>query len=214
MATNPYFNHLKSRTEQAFYEDLIIENIKNAGIDVYYIPREYFEIDPILGEPKKSTFNSAYKIEVYFKDVTGYGGQGDLMSKFGFMMQNDTRLQLSKKRFLELGIPNRNRPREGDLVFIGDIENNGRGSFTNTFFEITFVEHESPFWQLGKYFTFELQCQLFAYGYERFNTGNAAIDEISTMTNQADINVAINNALATKEQTLVDFSEKNPFGDL
>lgn len=214
MTTNPYFNHLKSKSEQTLYESLVIENIKNAGIDVYYIPREYFEIDPILREPKKSSFNSAYKIEVYFEDVTGYGGQGDLMTKFGLIMQNDTKLKISKKRFLELNIPDRIRPREGDLIFIGDIENNGRGTFTNSFFEITFVEHESPFWQLGKYFTYEVQCQLFTYGYEKFNTGNSAIDEINTMTNQSDIDIAINDALSTKKQTLVDFSEKNPFGDL
>lgn len=214
MATNPYFNHLKSKVEQSFYEDLVIENIKNAGVDVYYIPREYFEIDPILGEPTRSTFNSAYKIEVYFKDVMGYQGQGDLMSKFGLTMQDDTKLEISKKRFEQLGILDRMRPREGDLIYIGDIENNGYGSFTNSFFEITYVEHESPFWQVGKYFTYELQCQLFTYSYEKFNTGNAAIDSMNSITNQSEIDVAINQALKTKEQTLVDFSEKNPFGDL
>ena len=214
MATNPYFNHLKSKTEQSFYEDLVIESIKNAGIDVYYIPREYFEIDPILGEPTRSTFNSAYKIEVYFEDVMGFQGQGDLMSKFGLIMQNDTKLKISKKRFRQLGIPNRIRPSEGDLIYIGDIENNGFGSFTNSFFEITFVEHESLFWQLGKYFIYELKCQLFTYSYEKFNTGNVAIDTINSMTNQSEIDLAINQAIKTKEQTLVDFSEKNPFGDL
>jgi hypothetical protein len=214
MTTNPYFNHLKSKPEQSLYESLIIESIKNAGIDVYYIPREYLEIDSILGEPKKSTFNSAFKIEVYLKNVMGYEGQGDLMTKFGLMMQDDASLMISKKRFLELNIPNRIRPREGDLIYIGDPENNGYGSFTNSFFEITYVEHESPFWQLGKYFVYELKCQLFTYSYEKFNTQNAAIDEINTTTNASEIDVAINNALETKKATLVDFSEKNPFGDL
>jgi hypothetical protein len=214
MATNPYFNHLKSKTEQSFYEDLVVENIKNTGVDVYYIPREYFEIDSILGEPSRSTFKSAYKIEVYIKDITGYSGQGDLMTKFGLAMDDETRIEISKKRFGQLGIPDRQRPREGDLIYVGDIENGGYGSFTNSFFEIMYVEHESPFWALGKYFTYELKCKLFTFSYEKFNTGNSAIDTINSITNKSDIDIAINQALQIKEKTLVDFSEKNPFGDL
>jgi hypothetical protein len=214
MTTNPYFNHLKNKSEQSFYESLVVESIRNAGFDVFYIPREYLEIDPILGEPKKSSFNSAFKIEVYLKEITGYGGEGDIMSKFGLRMTDTATFIVSKKRFNELGIPNRIRPREGDLVYVGDTENAGYASFTNSFFEINFVEHESPFWQLGKYFVYELKCQLFAYSYEKFNTGNPAIDILNTSDNASDLSVAENSGLENKKITLVDFSEKNPFGDL
>lgn len=214
MATNPYFNHLKNTSEQSFYENLVVESIKNAGIDVFYIPREYLEIDPILGEPNKSSFNSAFKIEVYLQEVTGYGGEGDLMSKFGLQMTDTATFMISRKRFNDLKIPNRIRPREGDLIYVGDTEKSGYGSFTNGFFEIKYVEHESPFWQLGKYFVFQLKCQLFTYSYEKFNTGNPAIDMLNKNDNAADLSVAINNALETKKSTLIDFTEKNPFGDL
>lgn len=213
MATNPYFNHLKSRPEQELYEALVVENIKNAGVDVYYVPREYFQIDPILGEPVKSMFNAAYRIEVYFKDVMGFQGQGDLMTKFGLTIQDDTRLEISKRRFRELNIPDRRRPREGDLLYIGDIENAGYDSFVNSFFEITHVEHDSPFWQVGKRFTYELQCQLFAFNYEQFNSGNEAVDKITEITNESEIDKAINVALDAQEQVLKDFTEQNPFGD-
>jgi hypothetical protein len=147
-------------------------------------------------------------------NVSGYDGQGDLMSKIGLTMQDDASFVISKKRFKELNIPDRARPREGDLIFVGDTENDGYGTFTNSFFEITYVEHEYPFWQLGKYFVYKLKCQLFAYSYEKFNTGNPAVDMMNTITNTSEISTAINNALDVKKQTLVDFSEKNPFGNL
>lgn len=214
MATNQYFNHLKNKSEQDFYEKLVIENIKISGIDIYYIPRDVFEIDPILGEPKRSSFNSSYKIEVYFKNVNGYDGQGDLMSKFGLLVQDDASFIISRKRFRELQIPKRQRPLEGDLIYVGDIENNGVGTFTNSFFEITHVEHENPFYQLGKYFVYEVKCQLFTYGYEKFATNNQSIDNINSETNDVEISIAINKALKSKSQELIDFSEKNPFGDL
>ena len=44
--------------------------------------------------------------------------------------------------------------------------------------EIKFVEHQNPFYQVGKLHTFRLQCELFEYSSERLDTGNTEIDAI------------------------------------
>ena len=46
------------------------------------------------------------------------------------------------------------RPKEGDLIYF---------PLGRRLFEIKFVEHEQPFYQLGKGYTYELQCELFEY---------------------------------------------------
>ena len=43
-------------------------------------------------------------------------------------------------------------------------------------FEIKFVEHENPFYQVGKLFVFKLRCELFEYSGEDFDTGVDSID--------------------------------------
>ena len=44
-------------------------------------------------------------------------------------------------------------------------------------FEINFVEHENPFYQLGKLFSYRLDCELFTYSHEDFETGDTEIDK-------------------------------------
>ena len=50
MPTNSYFNHLQNASEQNLHQDLIIESIKNFGIDNYYLPRQYMNEDLLYGE--------------------------------------------------------------------------------------------------------------------------------------------------------------------
>ena len=45
-------------------------------------------------------------------------------------------------------------------------------------FEIKFVEHEDPFYQVGKLFVFKLRAELFEYSQEDFDTGIGDIDMI------------------------------------
>ena len=61
------------------------------------------------------------------------------------------------------------RPREGDLIFF---------PFGRRLFEIKFVEHEMPFYQLGNTYVYELRCELFEYEDEILDT---SIDEIDTL---------------------------------
>ena len=45
-------------------------------------------------------------------------------------------------------------------------------------FEIKFVEHERPFYQLQKNYVYQLQCELFEYEDEVIDTNVNAIDEV------------------------------------
>lgn len=213
---NKYLNHHNAKNEQALYDELCVENIKMAGIMCYYLPRTDDSIDRIIGETVKTSFNSVYPIEMYFKDVGGFEG-GELMSKFGMMTDQSASFIVSKTSFLKLNIVNRVglRPFAGDLIYIGQPDvNGGLGTVSNTMFEITYVEHETPFWQLGKYNTYTLKCKTFTYSYEKFNTGIPAIDICQAPVSVETVDQGDNSNLNSKALTLRDFSEVNPFGDM
>jgi hypothetical protein len=227
MTTSSFFNHLHSKPEQDLYRSLTRENLRITGINVYYVPRtdELKDSTPlangitlsddILKESVKTSFLSNYQVEVYFKNVGADGGDGDIMSKFGFGQYTSNVYVMSKDSFDELNIPMRSRPLEGDLIYVGDVIDNptGWGSFTNNLFEITHVSKDVIFWPTGKYFTWDITCQLFTYGYEKFETGNAAIDNMVTgNTNELDLAFGINTAVQNRKPTLIDFSQNNPFG--
>lgn len=173
MPTNVYFNHAV-KNEQSLYEDLIIESMKRYGIDVYYIPRTIKNLDNILNEDIASEFGDAYLLEMYLEDTSGYGGEQTIMSKFGLEIRDQSNWIVSKRRWEEfVGIQNNTiisgRPNEGDLLYI---------PLTGSFHEIKFVEHESPFYQLGNIFVYKLSCETFEYSNEKFDTGIEEIDGI------------------------------------
>ena len=173
---NPFFLQ-GSKTEQGLVQDLINESIQIHGIDVYYIPRQYITEKKIIKEVIESEFNNAYPIEAYVNSYDGYEGQGTILSKFGIQELDDLSLIISKERF-ELYITPliqnlsdvklSSRPKEGDLIYfpLGD-----------RLFEIKYVEHEKPFYQLRENYVYELRCELFRYGDEVVDTGFEYIDD-------------------------------------
>lgn len=168
MAVSHYFNNIRSFGEQNLIEDLIIETIKIHGIDMFYIPRTLVNKDSLFGEDPISRFTDAKMIEFYLENVNGFEGSNDLLSKFGLQVKDTAILVVSKKRFLkETGSF---RPLEGDIVYF---------PLTKGFFEIKYVEHENPFFQLGKNYTFKLSVELFQYSAETFSTGETEIDTIA-----------------------------------
>ena len=177
MATNHYFQSglsIGRRSEQNLHEDLIIECLKIYGLDVYYVPRKKFNEDLILGEDTLNTFEHAYPIEMYLENVYGYEGEGDLLSKFGVEIRDTANFIVSRKRWLETVGRSGNtvlelRPAEGDLLFF---------PLTKALFEIRKVEGQSPFYQIGKLFTFKMECELYQYSNERIDTGIDEIDDI------------------------------------
>jgi hypothetical protein len=175
MSINPYFNTNKHKASQDLIEDLTIESIKIHGLEVYYIPREIVKEDSIFGEDVLSKFTEAFSIEAYLDSIDQWGGEGEVLSKFGIQSKDSMDLVISKKRFLQGVAPKSNlsltRPKEGDLIYV---------PMTKTMFEINFVEHENPFYQAGKLYTYKLTCELFRYSYENIATGNSEIDNVTT----------------------------------
>jgi hypothetical protein len=173
MPTNVFFNHAV-QTEQNLYEDLIVESLRMYGHETFYLPREVMEEDVILGEDVQSTFGDSYLVEMYIENTEGFEGDGDLMSKFGVQVRDTATFVLSLRsweRFISLdsNLATSLRPNEGDLIYF---------PMSGSMFEIKFVEHENPFYQVGKLFVFKLQCELFEYSGEDFDTDIGNIDVI------------------------------------
>lgn len=211
-----YFNHIDNQQEQKLFNQLAIENIQLSGVDCYYMPREVLEFDSILGEPKGTSFNESYIIEVYVDQPQGSSGAGDILTKLGVDTQESFTITMSKTRFNDLKIENREYPQPGDIIYFGiPNRNGGTSTYQNSLFEITYVDNENPFWQLGTHFTWKLTVQEFVYSYEQFNTGNEVFDVYNPNDqNNAELDKFINNNLDDITPDLIDTSEKNPFGDL
>lgn len=175
MALNPHFTQ-GTTGEQGLLEDLVIEQIKMFGKDVYYIPRTLVNEDTIFGEDNLSSFNGAHLIEAYIEDAGGFRGDGDVFSKFGVRISDQVTFIISRSRFTAAVDDNaalivEGRPNEGDLVYL---------PLANKIFEIQYVEHEVPFYQLGQNYVWGLRCELFEYSDEDINTGVAAVDAVET----------------------------------
>jgi hypothetical protein len=182
---NPFFQQ-GTREEQSLIQDLINEQLRMYGVEIYYLPRKYVTEKTVIREVIESKFDDAYPIEAYVDNFDGYGDSTTILSKFGIQATNEITLIISKERFEEYISPlirNKNniklssRPKEGDLVYfpLGD-----------RLFEIKFVEHEKPFYQLQKNYVYELRCELFRYEDEIIDTGVDDIDDTLEETTGAD----------------------------
>ena len=175
MATNSYFTQ-GTAGEQGLIQDLVDEQIKIFGKDVKYMPRTLVDRDTLFNEDAMSTFDSAHEIEAYVANVDGFSGDGDLFSKFGVRISDQATFIISRRRFTAAVDDNASlivegRPNEGDLIYF---------PLAQKIFEIKFVEHEAPFYQLNNLYVWELRCELFEYSDEDFETGDATIDAIET----------------------------------
>tara|TARA_B100001939_G_scaffold307508_1_gene287611 strand:- start:308 stop:1240 length:933 start_codon:yes stop_codon:yes gene_type:complete len=177
-----------SAQEQKFIENMIVESIEIYGQDTYYLPRTYVNRDTILNEVETSNFNQALAVRAYVNNVEGWEGQGELLSKFGVRVEDKTTFIFSRKKFTEKVDDNatlnvEGRPNEGDLIWFPAAKH---------LFEVKFVEAERPFYQLGKGYVWECQCELFEYSDENIDTGVAEIDAIEdTFANAITVNFAI-----------------------
>lgn len=218
MATNFYFNNFGSSQEQNLIEDLVIESIKIYGHDVWYCPRTVTHEESIFKEDELATFNSAYSVEMYIKNVEGFEGEGDFLSKFGLQIRDRITFTIARRTFAD-EVTGGTRPKEGDMVFF---------PLTSKGYVVRFVEHEAIFYQMGSLQTYDLVCELFEFNQETFNTGVDIIDNtyndlsfamanntqvvtqfnISTIDKQAQ-----NEEFETKGDDILDFTEINPFSE-
>jgi len=177
MAVNPYFKDYSC--EQTLVEDLTVEIIKTMGRDMFYIPRDILKKNDLFGEGAEVSYTKGIPIEMYIESYGGFEGQGDVISKFGIEVKDNITLVVARKRF-ENEIKTRYtsiiRPREGDLIYF---------PLSKSLFEINFVEHENPFYQLGKLYSYKLMCELFTYNQENIETGNTDIDSVESDRHEA-----------------------------
>ncbi len=170
MATNPHFQHFDATNEQYLVQDLIIESIKIYGHDVYYMPRTLVNEDTLYSEDTISAFNDAYVVEMYIKNVDGFEGEGDFMSRFGLEIRDQITFSVAQRTFKNLLLDSTyDRPKEGDIIYF---------PLTKKVFEIRFVEHESVFYQTGALQTYDLVCELFQYEDQAIDIGIDDIDKI------------------------------------
>ena len=214
MTTNKYFRPFTYGRQQDLAEDLIVQAIKIYGLDIKYLPRTLRNVDPLLGEDPTSTFDDAVDIEVYVKNIQGFEGEGDFLSKFNLQINDSITFTMARKRWnqitteklitevgynyqvesadtnswgntqcimLESGNGNNYsittpRPFEGDWIYF---------PLNKKLYEIKFVEHEAIFYQHGKLYTYDLNCELVdRIGPDAIATGNTDIDAIGTRYDQ------------------------------
>ena len=219
--------------EQTMIENLIIESIQITGFHGYYLPRKMENIDPILGGAGKESFETAYELEMYFDaPEDAMADSVDYISYFGFEVRDSCDFVFSVKRFKDLQMPDPNRtdnrvletPLEGDLIYL---------PFTNSIFEIKFVEDWSPCFQLGANYTYKALCRLFIYDHQDFDnlelrdSNGALVDVQNMLTKQTQALQQIENIdednqitpfddaqeFQTEGTALLDFTEDNPFGE-
>ena len=166
MARNTYFTN-GTRNEQFLQQNLTEEFIKMFGMDILYCPREIMLTDGVFNEEVIGQFNDSYIIEAYMENFDGFQGGGDLLTKFGVAQTDEITMVVSSQRFTDLisqfllldkDYKAPERPQEGDLIYL---------PLTANYFEIKFVEHEEPFYQLGKGYVYKLRAELFEYSDEQ-----------------------------------------------
>lgn len=178
MAINKYFVNYNSKYEQNLIEDLVVETIKIHGLDMYYIPRELVDKENIFGDDPISNFRQHFIIEMYIQSIDGFEGDGDIIGKFGLEIRDSATLVVSKKRFQN--VTDKFRPLEGDLIYF---------PLSKKFFEIKFVEHENPFYQLGKNYVYSLSVELFQFSEEEIFT---QIEEIDSAIDKQEYSLSLN----------------------
>lgn len=224
MPLNSLFPHTGTINEQNLVESLIIESIKQYGKEFFYIPRTLVAVDDILGEDNLSKFQNAYQIEGYLDNIDNFGGQGAFMSKFGMYIEEQAQITIARSRWEDLVsrygttiIPR--RPAEGDLLYF---------PMTDGLFEIKFVEHQNPFYQLGRLYVYKLKIELFQYSSERIETDLDAVNDIALAstfdvfgTNPGNADPDKRDFFTNEEfdakggtgDKVLNFDERNPFGE-
>ena len=143
MATNAFFRNHDNVYEQNLIDYLVFESIKIYGIDVKFITRLHQNIDKILNEDDLPTFDKYYDFEVYIKNVDGFEGEGDFLSKFGLQIRDSITFTVAIRTFEQYVTreqDTRLRPLEGEMIWM---------PLNQKMYKIQHVEHESVFYQTG-----------------------------------------------------------------
>lgn len=210
MALNPYFLH-GTVGEQNLIQDLVNEQLRMFGQEIVYMPRKFITEKKIIKEILVSKFDDSFHLEAYISTPDGFGGQGDILSKFGVRSTDEISLIISKERYEDFispfileqtDIKLATRPQEGDLIYL---------PLDNALFEIKYVEGKRPFYQLNNLYVYELKCELFEYEDEIIDTGLEDVDNtikdfgyIITlqMTKTSAVNASANVGVSTLDKSV------------
>ena len=223
MATNVYFRNYDNFNEQNLIDDLVIESIQVYGIDVDYISGEFNkDRDVIFNENDTPLYDEMYEFEVYVKNVDGFEGEGDFMSRFGLEIRDTVTFAVAIRTF-ERHVTRKDaekvRPKENDIIWM---------PLNQKMYRITYVEHESVFYQSGALQVYDMKCELMEYSNERFDTGRYEIDHyfddvttvmtgnnaVTTLTQLANTDpISQNFDFESTADDILDFSEIDPFSE-
>lgn len=222
MATNVFFRNYDNFNEQQLIDDLVIESIRMYGVDIIYIKRSFGAIDNVFNEDDLPIYDETFEFEVYIKNVDGFEGEGDFLSKFGLQIRDQVTFTVANRtfeRFATRELVDMVRPREGDLIYF---------PLNEKIYEIKFVEHESVFYQTGSLQVYDMKCELIEFSNQRFETGRYPIDtyfenidtsvttSIEGLSNTeltgSDV-LARNYTFETEADNILDFSDTDPFSE-
>lgn len=200
-------------------ESLITEAIRIYACDFFYMPRKLVAEDKLFGEDRLSQFENAYPIPMYMENSDGgFEGQQAFASKFGLQMEQSATLTVARRewdrlvgRYGETILPK--RPAEGDLIYF---------PMTTGLFEINFVQHQSPFYQAGQLYVYQLNVELFRYSSEKLITNNEDIDVFESLkSHDATVNPSADTGASFGDNDKFKaeapdhfFNPGNPFGSL
>ena len=185
MPTSSYFPtyHQGHSGEQALVQDLVDEQIKLFGSDIYYLPKTILA-DSTLDEVRYTKYQDQFQIEMMLVNVMGFGDNAEFISKFGLTITDEIIFRVSTKRWDEevaehsmsakLTVPE--RPNEGDLLYY---------PLTQNLYEIKYVGKEEPFFQFGKIQFYAITAELYQVGSDDLATGVAEIDAIEVLFDTA-----------------------------
>ena len=176
MPTSPYFPtyYQGNSGEQGLYQDLVDEQIKLFGSDIYYLPRTILK-DNTLDEVRYSKYQEQFQVEMLLSNVEGFGDGAEFVSKFGLRITDEVQFRVSTRRWDEVvaqynpTLTVSSRPNEGDLLYF---------PLTKDIYEIKFVEKEAPFFQFGKIQFYSITAELYELGSDDFETGVEEIDNV------------------------------------
>ena len=183
MATNPYFPtyYAGDAGEQTLYQDLVDEQIKMFGTDIYYLPRTILK-DNTLDDIVFNKYQDEFQVEMLLQNVEGFGDGAEFVSQFGVRITDEVVFRVSSRRWDEAVAANNptlttdGRPNEGDLLYF---------PLTKDLYEIKFVQQEIPFYQFGKLQFYTMTCEIYQYGSDDISTGVAEIDQLETIFSSA-----------------------------
>lgn len=229
-------------SEQNLYEDLIIESMKIYGFEVYYLPRTPRNYDPILSEDPLNKYEYAYPIEMYMENVEGFQGDNEMLSKFGLEVRDTATFIVARKRWKEVvGDDGKtvltHRPCEGDLIYfprtqaffeIRKVEGQqpfyqvGRLYIFKMSCEVMQFSNEVITTGIAEIDDLARSFDLTVDGFEiTQETGDTLLTEANALTPIVQETYtperpqvgSMNDDFTKEKDAILDFSEKNPFGE-